>query len=176
MSDSWKNNFCRHQQWSRAHLHTKMVVTSLHISTLKFIRKRLLLQTFSEIRRTFIKKFSSDKSWRGFEISFSTNYAQIFQEGARNSSGAPGFCTMSPCWPSAPGCKHVQLLREQYLNSIYQFPFTYSVSVQHNSYLALAFQQAWILTSTGKRLMGCHISVLVWLLAAVQIELRISGK
>ncbi len=71
------------------------------ISTLKLIRKRLLLQTFSQIRRTFTKNFSSNKSWRS-EISFSTNYAQIFQKEARNNGDAPGFCPMRPCWLSAP--------------------------------------------------------------------------
>ncbi len=76
----------------------------IYISTLKLIRKKLILRTFSQIRRTFIKKFSSNKSWRRYEISFSTNYAQIFQKAAQNSGGAPGFRRMSPCWPSAPEC------------------------------------------------------------------------
>ncbi len=44
---------------------------------------------FSLIRRTFTKKFSSNKSWR-FEISFSINYAQIFQKAAQNSNVATG--------------------------------------------------------------------------------------
>ncbi len=37
-----------------------------------------------------------------FQISFSTNYAQIFQKAARNRDGTPGFCQMNLCWPSAP--------------------------------------------------------------------------
>ncbi len=94
----------------RLSLHTEMVITSNYvlsvlvisfISTLKFIRKRFLLQTFSQIRRTFTKKFCLNKSWKRFEISFSTNYAQIFQKVARNNGGALRFHPMSPCWPSS---------------------------------------------------------------------------
>ncbi len=69
---------------------------------MKFIRKRLLLQMFSQIKITFIKKFSSNKSRRRFEIFFNTNYTQIFQKVAWNSGGTPGFRPMSPCWPFAP--------------------------------------------------------------------------
>ncbi len=56
---------------------------------------------FSQIKRTFTKKFSSNKNWR-FEISFSTNYAQIFQKGAWNSGGTPVFARWLPGW----GAKH----------------------------------------------------------------------
>ncbi len=70
---------------------------------LQFIRKRLLLQTFPQIRRTFTKKFSSNKSWKRFEISFSKNYTQIFQKAVQNSGSIQGFCLMSLCWQSALG-------------------------------------------------------------------------